>query len=316
LSGDEILSIKSADWLVPDLLVENTLAAIHGAPGSCKTFLALDLALHVSAGRDWRGRGVKPGSVLYVTAEGCEGMAPRVLAWESRHGKIGSDVFWLPHPVSLMRPPEVEQLVEVVSQHKPVLTVFDTFARCTVGADENSSRDMGMAIEALDLLRRATGGCVLVVHHSGKDSSRGMRGSTALEAAFDTDIRCSYRSRKLTATVVKQRNSSDGSSFCFALQETLSSGVLVSTADMSYGEVVADLEPLMELVSKAVEDSPGASVRDLRRLVRARDKDIANATDALVQLGNVLREGGSRGAYLHRSMKPFRTAAASVSSGS
>jgi hypothetical protein len=45
---------------------------------------------------------------------------------------------------------------------------------------------MGMLVEATDRIRQATRGCVTLVHHTGKDASAGMRGSSALQGAVDT----------------------------------------------------------------------------------------------------------------------------------
>ncbi|MGK3687187.1 AAA family ATPase, partial [Escherichia coli] len=41
------------------------------------------------------------------------------------------------------------------------------------GNDENDSRDMGAFIRGCDELKRRTGATVLVVHHSGKDETKG-----------------------------------------------------------------------------------------------------------------------------------------------
>ena len=71
---------------------------------------------------------------------------------------------------------------------KPKLIVVDTLARSFIGRDENSSIDMGIFINNIDILRQYYGCTVLVVHHSGKDSSRGMRGSSALRGAIDSEF--------------------------------------------------------------------------------------------------------------------------------
>ena len=55
-----------------------------------------------------------------------------------------------------------------------------------MGSDENSAKDMGQFVAAVDRIRVETGCCVLMVHHTGKDAGRGPRGSSALEGAADT----------------------------------------------------------------------------------------------------------------------------------
>ena len=75
----------------------------------------------------------------------------------------------------------------------------------TQGIEENSSRDTGQIMEALSQIRQATrGGSVMMVHHSGKDSSKGARGSTALLAAVDLSIEiASGGNGRISATVRK-----------------------------------------------------------------------------------------------------------------
>jgi hypothetical protein len=69
------------------------------------------------------------------------------------------------------------------------LIIIDTLARAMAGDDENSSQDMTAFMARMDELVRLTGAAVLVVHHPGKDESRGMRGSYALLGAVDTVIK-------------------------------------------------------------------------------------------------------------------------------
>ncbi len=74
-------------WLVKDLLIDGGLSTVFGGPGTSKTFLALDLALHIAHGREWFGRKVTQGGVVYVTGEGSTGFRQRMKAW--RQEKAG-----------------------------------------------------------------------------------------------------------------------------------------------------------------------------------------------------------------------------------
>lgn len=73
-------------------------------------------------------------------------------------------------------------------------------------ADENSARDVGQAIAHLDMIRKAAGSCVLVVHHSGKDKSAGARGSTALKGALNTELEVVGGEGQLTLRNPKQKD--------------------------------------------------------------------------------------------------------------
>ena len=52
---------------------------------------------------------------------------------------------------------------------RPALIIVDTLARCMVGGDENSAKDMGLFIAHADALRKETGATVLIIHHTGKN---------------------------------------------------------------------------------------------------------------------------------------------------
>ena len=60
-------------WLIDGVLVMGGVAALYGAPGSYKTFVALDWSLSVANEVPWAGRDVQRCPVLYVSAEGAAG---------------------------------------------------------------------------------------------------------------------------------------------------------------------------------------------------------------------------------------------------
>jgi hypothetical protein len=163
-------------------------SVIFSPPKTGKTFVALDLALSVATGVDFMGRPVKQAKVLYIVAEGVGGLGVRVAAWCRHHDRDDIDgVAFLTTPVNLLDEEHVAALLEIAAELGAELVVIDTLARCIPGADENSAKDVGRAVAALDRIRDATGH-VLTVHHAGKDAARGMRGSSALLGGVDTVI--------------------------------------------------------------------------------------------------------------------------------
>jgi len=71
------------------------------------------------------------------------------------------------------------------------LIILDTLAQATPGGNENSSEDMGLALANCKTLAKATTATVLLVHHSGKDASRGARGWSGIKGALDAEIEVS-----------------------------------------------------------------------------------------------------------------------------
>src|SRR5690606_38221251 len=98
-------------------------------------------------------------------------------------------IHFLPEPVQLLDPADVTKLLHTIAAYdiEPSLIVFDTFARCFLGGDENSASAMGQAVESVRRIQTATNGAVLLVHHTRKGDSV-ERGSSALRGALDTMI--------------------------------------------------------------------------------------------------------------------------------
>lgn len=183
------------DYVVKGIIPASSLCSIYGASGSYKSFLAGSWACHVSTGRHWGGRRVAHGAVLYVVGEGGIGVPRRVKAWEVVHGEQVKNLYLVNRPIFPAVPLDVDEMVIAASQveretGKPVrMIILDTLARCFGGNDENDSRDMGAFVRGCDELKRRTGATVLVVHHSGKDETKGARGSSAFRASLDAEYR-------------------------------------------------------------------------------------------------------------------------------
>jgi len=190
LCRSDLATMPDPEPLIDGVLDRGTTALLYGKWGSGKSFIALDWAASVASGRRWQGLATTRQRVLYVAAEGAFGLKGRVHAWE-RGWNVeprDGDLDVLPIPVNLTKWPEVHELAGLVREHRYGMVVLDTLARCMVGADENSAKDVGIAVDSLNTLRQATPdgrGVILAVHHAGKDG-RTARGSSALEAGVDT----------------------------------------------------------------------------------------------------------------------------------
>jgi hypothetical protein len=181
---------RGAGYVVKGMLQRRSYASIYGAPGEGKTFIALDLAYHVAAGREWHGHKVHAGPTLYLAYEGTGGFVKRARAVCQHYGEANVPLYIASASFNLRELPGRAALGEMIATlpAKPVLVVVDTFARALTGGDENSAQDVGAFNAAVAALIESTGACVLIVHHSGKDKSKGARGSSALLAALDTEI--------------------------------------------------------------------------------------------------------------------------------
>ncbi len=186
LTREQLNDLPTPEPLIGGTLDQGTVGLLAGYWGTYKSFLALDWAASLSTGTPWLGRPVEPVRVLYVAAEGAWGLTKRLAAWERQHG-VQARVDVLPKPVHLLNAVDVGELCEVAAGRYDVAFV-DTISKCIPGADENSAKDMSLAVSNLYRVQRALDqgrGAVLGVHHTGKDKTT-IRGSSALEAGVDT----------------------------------------------------------------------------------------------------------------------------------
>lgn len=160
---------------------------LYGPSGVGKTFLALDWSYSIAAGLPWSRCDARAGWVLYIAAEGSGRLTARTRAWQqARRHSEPERVRFVVQAINFLQRAEVERARRTVAAmpEPPVLIVVDTLARCMVGGDENSARDVGLFVDGVDRVRADADAAALIVHHTGR-SGEHERGSTALRGAAD-----------------------------------------------------------------------------------------------------------------------------------
>jgi hypothetical protein len=255
LTAEEISKLPPVKWLVRGILPAQGLAALYGASGSRKTFLALDLLAAVARGQAWFGNKTIPSPVTYVALEGEAGMSQRVQAYERRHGKLPVAVRFVAQALNLLTPKDINDLASAIKAAGGGggAICIDTLNRASAGSDENDSKDMGRIIEAAKHLQREVGGLVLLVHHTGKEASKGLRGHSSLLAALDAVIEVSKADGQGRWSIAKSKDGRDDKAGSFRLDEI----VLGSDDD---GEVITScvIKPDAEYVPPTKPLSPSA----------------------------------------------------------
>lgn len=220
LGINDLAALPPTEHLVKGVLPSSGLAAIYGPSGSGKTFLALDLIMAIACQSDWFGHKVKNVPVTYVGLEGKGGINNRIQAWRIKNPsltatnfKIILDNFDLMNKANVI---ELAQAIITAEIHQGVI-VIDTLNQASPAADENSSQDMGVIIKHLKLLQESTGGLVLIIHHTGKNTSQGLRGHSSLKAALDVNIEV-LGGDKRSWLLEKSKDGEDGKSFGFRLE--------------------------------------------------------------------------------------------------
>lgn len=232
----KVKPVLSGRYLVKGWLDRGSASVVYGESNVGKTFFALDLALHVAARLPWHGVNVAgmgerewPGQVYYLALEGGSGFLNRICAMRNERPDIferiedaGDFVPW-PIAIDLHGATDGEAIVQAInSRSKPTaLVVIDTLARAMGDGDENTAKDMGQFIRNVDLIRTQTGAHVMVIHHSGKDASKGARGSGSLRGAIDTEIQLTRSGSIVMAEAKKQRDMPSGRVFAYTLRSVL-----------------------------------------------------------------------------------------------
>lgn len=197
------------------------LAALYGPSASGKSFLGFDMAAAIAEGSRWFDCWVESAPVVYAALEGEAGFKLRAQAWEAHKGRTlpaGLNMVLQPFKLTVER--DISDLAAAVPSGAVVF--LDTLNRAAPTADENSSQDMGEILESAKRLQSLTGGLVVLIHHTGKDASKGLRGHSSLFAAMDAAVEVWRDGDRRKWKVAKSKDGADGDSHPFRLEiETL-----------------------------------------------------------------------------------------------
>lgn len=217
LTGADLEAMPPLQWRIKGVMPSRGLAQAYGSSKSGKTFLAFDMGCAIAEGRPWFGYRVKPAPVVIVALEGEAGLKLRAEAWQRHHARaLPADLHLVMQPFRINSDQDVQDLAAVVPPGAVV--VIDTQNRAAPDADENSSRDMGAIIEGAKTLQGQTDGLVILVAHTGKDATKGVRGHSSQLAAMDAAIEVTRNGDCRAWRVDKSKDGADGAEHGFRLE--------------------------------------------------------------------------------------------------
>ena len=225
--GFEDLRVETKKaWLLKYAFALGETSSLVGGPGKGKSGLATDISVHVAAGRDWRGYKSKGRfAVIYLACERGDLLKRRLEAYKRKYGLKDLPLVVVTAPVDIMQAACIPVLVETIKavvEHYGVragLLILDTFAKAIAlgGGDEDKAKDQNKALGHLRLVQQETGVHVLLVGHTGKDETRGARGSNAHLGDVDLMVQFSGDKAK-TALVTKANDQPEGPLTIFTLE--------------------------------------------------------------------------------------------------
>lgn len=285
----------SSKPLVWGLLDEEAFSVTYGESGSGKSFLMLDIAFHIAAGRPWNGHKVKQGAVAYVAAEGGTGIYKRLRALRDHYGIETAPFRVIPSSVDLLRGGDMQAIVDDIKAAQQeigqafVYVGIDTVSRVLAGGNENGPEDMGLLVRRFDQLRAVTKAHLNAVHHTGVSNAHRARGHSLLKAATDTEIEVSVvvKDQSFDMKVTKQREAEGGLKMRFAIKP------------MSLGTDPEGREVKSAVVTQSIVTHPRKPIKALTKaqqdLLDAIDEELAdtNLGTGTFNLDFILRAAGN-----------------------
>lgn len=286
----------TAKWLVESLWAAEGVGVIGGTPKSCKTWLALDLAVAVASGSPALGRFPVPsaGPVLaYGAEDGPEQLRERLIGITRARNLCLADLDLFLLTVASLRLDSAldrSRLEATLERLRPRLLVLDPFVRLH-RSDENSAADMAALLGELRDLQRRHHLAIILVHHLRKNAAatvggQALRGSGDLHAWGDSNLYLRRRDDFLYLSVEHRAAPAPDSIRLLLRDDPAPHLAVVDSDDDENPSSAALVDRVLDLIRKSHEPL----TRDaIRAVLKIRNASLGEALDALRARGQVHR---------------------------
>jgi DNA-binding transcriptional ArsR family regulator len=308
---NDLLAMPPKEWLIDQIVGKQDLIMVYGPPGSGKTLVIIDATLSACLGRTFAGEFEvsAPLNVAYCAGEGVSGLPARFAAAAEQYG-----VTTLPNFTFFKMVPQLYSNGTPAGHHASIavfinewkarqdrrevdpldILIIDTFHSATAGADENSAKDMGQALEYAKLAIQELGCAVILVHHTNK-AGTGERGSSALRGAMDTMIEVKTLGSKFVMNCEKLKDAEKWESRTFSLSQKKDSVVVwwheSASGESSDGRTSDTADQVLTVLQDECEPMPAKMIAEALGLT---DPAAHKALARLEKRGLVSREKATR----------------------
>jgi hypothetical protein len=283
-------------WIIKNVLARGETSNWFGPPGVGKSVLLTDLAFHVAAGWEWRGyRSKERCGVVYIALERGALVKRRLSAYMRDHDAPDLPIAVASNVIDLKNKGSVKLIVDTIRDAearfvcKVGLIVIDTISKgiAAGGGDEDKAKDVNIVLANLRRVEELTTVHIACVGHTGKDESRGHRGSNANLGDVDLMVQIGGDGAVKTATVIKINDGMEGPLTHYKIESALlgadDDGDAITTAIISSEAAEAEQEAqakkglsdaqrrALELLTRCINDHgrPPPPSREFPQNVRA-----------------------------------------------
>jgi hypothetical protein len=258
------------NWIIKGILAPGEVSNWVGPPGAGKSSLVGDLALHVTASRDWRGHlSKKTGSIVYFALERSDLVKRRFNAQAAQYGLDPKKLHFhvVDAPIDMMGDYCVNRFVATIRAVEEacgvsvIMIVIDTSSKAIAhgGGSENEARDKNiMRANGRKVMSIIKDLHVALVGHVGKNIELGERGSNA--GLGDDDVQILLN--KTVATVIKRNDGPDGLLTNYRLI-SVEVGIDEDGEEISIAIVDPDDSPQLVPDDDKIKGQPGLALRFL-----------------------------------------------------
>lgn len=269
---DHLVGQPPTPPIIEGVLYENSLSTLFAPFDSGKSFVALDIALHIANGKSWAGRDVQQGWVAYLLAEGQRSFGKRALAWQEHHGGSLENVAILGKTFNMrdnIERGDVEYQVKKVMEFyekPPILVIIDPLIEYMGSESDSDSRSMNQFREQMRKVRDNLGCAIMIVTHTAREDTTHERGSTVLGGAMDTRIkvRPTFEKKQLVRVKLTCEKQKDEERF----EDIVFATPIVET---SSGKTLILKHQTIDTALEDVDDAPSMTVQrqsDMLKILR------------------------------------------------